>query len=59
MIMTYMPTNKKMVNFKLIKRKIIKGMAGIWVDRKEWKGKSTIEIADILREEAWRGNYKD
>lgn len=50
------PTIKKI---KKIKRKIYAKAFGMWKDRKDWKGMSTIEIADMLREKAWKGNYAD
>lgn len=42
-----------------VKRKINFKSFGMWKNRKEWKGLSTIEIADRLRELAWKGKYDD
>lgn len=44
---------------RLVKRKVYSKAFGMWKNRKDWKGLSTIEIADKLRREAWRGNYDD
>ena len=44
---------------KVIKRKIDPKIFGMWKDRKDWKGLSTVEIANKLREQAWKGNYRD
>lgn len=41
------------------KRKIVPKVFGIWKNRQEWKGLSTVEIADRLREQAWKGSYDD
>ena len=48
------PTEKKV---RKIKRKVYAKAFGMWKDRKEWKGMSTIQIADMLREKAWKGKY--
>ena len=44
---------------KLTKRQILPEAFGIWKNRPEWKGLSTIQIAYKLREQAWKGNYRD
>ena len=49
---------KKEKKFR-VKRKINLRSFGMWKNRKEWKGLSTIEIADKLREQAWKGKYDD
>lgn len=52
------PVKKRQMK-KIFKRKILPEVFGMWKNRKEWKGLSTIEIADRLRESAWKGNYGD
>ena len=44
---------------RIIKRRIYSKAFGMWKNRKDWRGLSTIEIADKLRRQAWRGNYDD
>lgn len=41
------------------KKKILPEAFGMWKDRKDWNGLSTIQIADMLREKALKGNYDD
>ena len=42
---------------KITKRAIDPKIFGMWKNRKDFKGLSTIQIADRLRETAWKGNY--
>ncbi len=44
---------------KAVKKKINLKAFGMWKNRKDFKGLSTIQIADRLREMAWKGNYAD
>lgn len=44
---------------KQTRRRVLPEAFGMWKNRKEWKGLSTIEIADRLREQAWKGSYDD
>ena len=43
---------------KVIKKRIIlPEVFGMWKNRKDFKGLSTVEIANKLRETAWKGRY--
>lgn len=42
---------------KISKKKIDLSAFGIWRNRKDFKGMTTVQIADMLREKAWKGNY--
>jgi len=44
---------------KKTKRKIVPKVFGIWKNRTEWQGLSAVEIANKLRESAWKGMYGD
>lgn len=49
------PVKKKKMVVK--KRRILPEAFGMWKNRKEWRGMSSIEIADMLREKVLKGNY--
>ncbi len=56
-VLTISPIRKENKIKKTFKRKIDPKIFGMWKNRKDFKGMSTIEIADMLREKAWKGNY--
>lgn len=54
-VATVTPVKKE----KIFKKKIDLSTFGIWKNRKDFKGMSTVQIADSLRDKAWKGNYAD
>ena len=55
-MLTMKPIRKEKIDRK---KKIDLSAFGIWKNRKDFKGMSTIQIADMLRDKAWKGSYAD
>lgn len=45
------------INSDRSKKRALSSVFGLWKDRPDMKGKTTIEIADELRKKAWYGSY--